>query len=644
MCGIAGWIGRVPDPRLAASGMLQALRHRGPDSEGIRMWPSAALIHTRLSIIDLSPAGAQPLANETQTIWTVFNGEIYNHRQLRRDLEAKGYRFRGRSDTEILPHLYQQYGPEFVTRLRGMFAVAIYDVAERRLLLARDRFGIKPLFYTPKPDALAFASEINALLTLPGIDTRLDPQAISDFAALAYIPAPETFYAAIRSVEPGEIVEAQVDNLRVHWRARRYYSWSIHMDSGMSVSQAADRAETLIENAVARQLETDVPLGAMLSGGIDSSLTSAAAQKSLGGSLRTFNVQFPGEDYDETWAAKSVATHIASEHQSLPMQETRGNWETITELLTHTGQPFADTSLFAVHAISRLMRRHVTVAISGDGGDEAFSGYDAHWRLGRLSRAQSFPPFALYAASALFEGMARAGLPLRRLAGRLRDIAGADDASIAQTLFGFLDEREHAALLNDCRAVLPPRRLFEKQWEHNFAGRGSALDHLSALVMEVNVRLTLPNDFLFKVDIASMKEGLEVRVPMLDEDLFTFGLSLPHDVKVKGRTGKRPLREVAHRWLPRDVARKPKRGFAVPLRSWFDKDFVRVATDVLLGPTSCLPDFFRPEAYRPLLYGLRDGAVFPQLSDEQVCARMILFLAIQLGTCKRANTAVSKYA
>src|SRR5262245_28743998 len=295
MCGIAGWLGSLPDNVGVdyAAHMVQALRHRGPDAHGIRSWPEATLVHTRLSIIDLTPAGAQPMANEDGTVWTIFNGEIYNHRELRQDLESRGHLFNGHSDTEVLPHLYEEEGSEFVKRLRGMFALAIYDSRTRTLLLARDRFGIKPLFYAPGNYRLAFASEIRALLELPGVDTRPDRQAIYDFAALFYIPAPETFYTGIRALEPGEMLEANLGADTVSWKTRTYHQWSIAPDLALTIDQATDRADALLTTAVRRQMESDVTLGTLLSGGIDSSLVSFAAQESLGGGLRTFNVSFP---------------------------------------------------------------------------------------------------------------------------------------------------------------------------------------------------------------------------------------------------------------------------------------------------------------------------------------------------------------
>jgi asparagine synthase (glutamine-hydrolysing) len=265
------------------------------------------------------------MANEDGTVWSVFNGEIYNHHELRRGLEAKGHKFKGRSDGEVLPHLYEEEGIEFVAKLRGMFTFAIYDTRRRALFLARDRFGIKPLFYAPAKDHVAFASEIRALFELPDIDRRPDRQAIYDFAALFYIPAPETFYTGIRALQPGEILAAQLDVNLLSWKTRRYRTWAITPDVEVTLEEAVERADALIVEAVRRQMESDVPLGTLLSGGIDSSLISVVAQNTHEGGIRTFNVRFPDRQYDETWAAQAVAERIGSHHTTLDMGDINGS-------------------------------------------------------------------------------------------------------------------------------------------------------------------------------------------------------------------------------------------------------------------------------------------------------------------------------
>jgi asparagine synthase (glutamine-hydrolysing) len=610
--------------------MAEALHHRGPDARGIRSWPDATLVHTRLSIIDLSPAGAQPMANEDHTIWVVFNGEIYNHRELRHGLEARGHVFRGHSDTEILAHLYEEMGSSFLLRLRGMFALAVYDTKAQRLLLARDRFGIKPLFYAPEKHRLVFASEIRAILEVPGIDTRPNPQAIHDFAALFYIPAPDTFYRGIRALQPGEILEVSLEGNEISWKTDSYHQWAITPDLDLTLNKGADRAGALVACAVRQQMESDVPLGALLSGGIDSSLVSAAAQSSTRDQLHTFNVRFSDKEYDETWAALAVARHIGSHHQTLDMDGVDGSWDHVTGLLKHAGQPFADTSLFAVNAVCRLMRQHVTVALSGDGGDEGFGGYDLYWQIARVNRFQILPAPILLWGAPLLRPVARLGLVPTWLPQRLLDLAGADETAIVQDLFCWIRPEEHRKLCLEMD-VKPVRRLFEPQWKHHLPLGASRLERLSALATEVNARLTLPNDFLFKVDLASMKESLEVRVPMLDEDLFAFGLSLPHHLKVIGRSCKKVLREVAKQKLPPKVANKPKWGFGIPVDRWVDADFRQRLRQELLGPLSTLPEFFRPESYRPIVEAFCDSRLDPRFSRQGLSQRVVMLLSLHLA-------------
>jgi asparagine synthase (glutamine-hydrolysing) len=631
MCGIGGWIGRQEGGGEVADQMRRALHHRGPDGYGVRSFPVATLVHTRLSIIDLSETGTQPMGNETGTVWSVFNGEIYNHRELRNYLEEKGHRFRGHSDSEVIPHLYEELGIGFVERLRGMFAIAIYDMRSETLLLVRDRFGIKPLFYASTKLRLAFASELKALLCVKGIDTRPDRQAIYDSAALSYIPAPETYYQGIRALQAGEILEASlIQDGAISWKTRRYWKGVIASDQSLSLPEAVDRAEELIATAVQRQLESEVPLGALLSGGIDSSLVSVAAQRMLQGRLRTYNVRFPDRKYDETSAALAVAQHIGSHHATLDMEEGQGTWERVVALLKHAGQPFADTSLFGVNAVCRLMRAHVTVALSGDGGDEGFGGYDVYWRLARIAGMQRLPA-ALWKTSALAIGpLANLAVVSPHLPARLREVAGGDDVQIVQNLFTFFQEEELRELCLDYGKMLPVRRFFVPQWEYCLHRNADRVERLSALATEANVRVTLANDFLFKVDLASMKESLEVRVPMLDEELFSFGLTLPHEFKVKGRECKQVLREVAARQLPLMIAKKPKHGFAVPVDRWVNAEFRSRVRETLLGPSSRLPEFFRPEGYKPIVEAFCSGRSEGGFSRGAIFRRTIFLLSTHL--------------
>ena len=426
------------------------------------------------------------------------------------------------------------------------------------------------------------------------------------------------------------MLQADINSGKICWEKRKYHQWSIVPDLTLTLDNAADRANALLTTAVRRQMESDVPLGTLLSGGIDSSLVSAAAQRALNGQLRTFNVRFADREYDETWAAVEAAKHIGTCHQTLEMGNDQGSWDHVTALLIHAGQPFADTSLFAVDAVSRLMRQHVTVALSGDGGDEGFGGYEFYWQIARINRIQSLPGTVLRRASLVLSPLARLGLVRRQWLQRAKEIADANDPSIIQDLFCWVRKEEHKRL---CRItdVLPIRRFFEPQWEHQLPRTASRLERLSAHATEVNTRLVLPNDFLFKVDTASMKQNLEVRVPMLDEDLFSFGLSLPHRLKVTGRTCKRVLRTIAERRLPPKVASKPKRGFGIPVDRWVTVDFKARLKDILLGSNSRLSEFLAPKAYEPLVRAFCEQRCYPGVSREGLYQRAIMLLSLQLA-------------
>jgi asparagine synthase (glutamine-hydrolysing) len=632
MCGIAGSLGRLNDDGRCSAAVLDALRHRGPDKEGSKEWEHATLLHTRLRIIDLTEAGDQPMSNEDGSVWVVFNGEIYNHHELRRELEAAGHRFRGRSDTEVLPHLYEEHGADMFSHLRGMFTVAVLDLRERRLLLGRDRFGIKPLFYAQGDGFVAFASELRALDPFPGVDRRIDRQAVADYGALLFVPAPATIYRGVRALCPGELLECRLEGERVTAEARRYHHFAIVPDEGLTYDAAVTMAERLIEQAVGRQFESDVPLGALLSGGIDSSLVSAfGMQRRADEGLLTFNVRMPDRGADETWAAQAVATAIGSAHETLEMNGGGGTWEHITTLLRQAGQPFADTSLFAADAVSAAMREHVTVALSGDGGDEGFGGYDAYWQLGAIERLQRIPRPAWRVAGHVVAPLSRAGIAPPTMARRIRDIAGAGDAGVLQALYCWIREAEHRELLAEPAEAIQTRRLFEPQWDHGHRSGTPRLERLSSHAVEVNVRLILANDYLVKVDTASMRHALEIRVPMLDEDLMDFGLRLPHRLRVQGRTGKRVLRGVATRHLPRAVVERPKQGFSVPVDRWVGPDAKATIREQLLAPSSRVTEHFDRRVYAPWVEAFHEGRPVEGISRGGLYQRVMMLLSLHLA-------------
>jgi asparagine synthase (glutamine-hydrolysing) len=468
------------------------------------------------------------------------------------------------------------------------------------------------------------------LLSLPGIDTEPDRQAIFDFAALNYIPAPETFYKGVRALQPGEILVAQLDGARLTYRNETYHQWEITPDPSLTLSKATNHAETLLETAVSQQMESDVPLATLLSGGIDSSLVSFAAQKALKGELQTFNVRFQDKEFDETWAAVAMAKFIDSQHQTLDILEGQGTWDHITGLLQHAGQPFADTSYFAVNAVCHLLREHVAVALSGDGGDEAFGGYNVYSALTKITRWQLVPTFLRRLGSGVSQQIEGLEGKAGRWANHFGNLIVADDTSMLQYLFSWVREKEHNVLCRDSD-LLPLRRLYEPHWKYHFPKGVSRLERLSAHATEINVRMRLTNDYLFKVDTASMRESLEVRVPFLDENLFAFGLSLPHSLKVEGRNCKRVLREISKTHLPQEIANKRKMGFGIPVDNWVDHDFKIRLREEVLGSTCCLQEYFQPGIYRPIIKAFCEGRSLPNISRQGQYQRVIMLLAVYLA-------------
>jgi asparagine synthase (glutamine-hydrolysing) len=630
VCGIAGSLGYPELDQATVSSLLDRLSHRGPDGRSVRAFDGATLMHTRLRIIDLSAAGDQPMANEDGDVWVVGNGEIYNHKAIRSELEASGHVFHGHCDAEVLPHLYEELGDRMFERLRGMFAIAVLDVRQRRLLLARDRYGIKPLVYAAEDGRITFASEIRALRAVAGVDLRLDLQSIADYASLLYIPSPATIHTGIRSLEPGAALDCRLgSDGRVSARRFRFHEFRIRPNDELTLEEAAERADALVADAVASQLESDVPLASLLSGGIDSSLVSFFAQRSLDRPIRTFNVEFADPAYDETEAALAVAAAIGSDHLSLALDDAGSStFESVTKLLAHVGQPFADSSLFAVDAISKAIRSHVTVALSGDGGDEGFGGYNVYWRVEAMERLHRIPYALRRVAGPLLSPLAHLPRFSANLPRRLRTLGVADDARLMEGLFAWLDEHQRNSLLLDPGSVEPTSRLFESRWAHELPADASRLARLSAHAVEINIRLLLANDFLPKVDAASMRNSLEVRVPLLDEDLFDFALTLPHELRVQGRTGKRVLRRVAADHLPADVVGRPKQGFAVPVDRWLGDGFRDDLREALLSPSSPLAAVFEASQYRPWVEAFCDRRPLASLSRSALYQRVVMLLSL----------------
>jgi asparagine synthase (glutamine-hydrolysing) len=590
MCGVAGRFHPVALPPAPGwhERAARLLAHRGPDGAGHFVDAHCELVHRRLALIDLSATGRQPMANEDGSVLVTYNGEIYNHRELRAELQRRGHRFRGTSDTEVLVHLYEDAGEALVERLRGIFAFALYDRRRRVVLLARDRFGVKPLFYATVDGQAVFASEIKAIAALPGFRPALDRQACFDYLGLGYVPEPATGFENVQALPPGTTLELGAQGARAH----HYHRVVARPDASRRLPAATDEAADRLLVAVRGQAVADVPVAALLSGGIDSSLVVAAHRRSHTRPTATFNVRFPNAGDDETPVARAVAEHCGTDHQVVDLADHTMTPDAVLDLLRHFDQPFADTSLIPTYWISRAIRdRGIICTLSGDGGDEAFGGYPSFWRLDRLLRLMRLPDWVRQATRG-------AG---SRLAGWTRDLgrqvskavaladAGRDDPAVLLAgLANYLSEAQKAELMHaDARVGLAPvYRLYEAGGGPGDLKEpgGGDLEELSRRLTESLFAVSLPSDMLRKVDMMSMRASIEVRVPLLDEGVATLGLSLPHRLKSDGRTDKRVLRRLAARWLPRAVAHHPKHGFQIPLDVMVPPDVHVALEDLLLAP------------------------------------------------------------
>jgi asparagine synthase (glutamine-hydrolysing) len=576
MCGIAGCVdahGPVPVELLAR--MAGAVRHRGPDDDGIYRSPDghAGLAFRRLAIIDLSPAGHQPMTVPGRDCWIVFNGEVYNFGELRAELEALGHAFRSRSDTEVVLHAWLEWGERCVERFIGMFAFAIWDEGTRVLFAARDRLGIKPLYYVAESDRLAFGSELKSLVAAGVPTAPLDADALADFLARGYISAPRTIYRGVRALLPGHTLtwrEGAV-TLRRYWDPLDY---AIGPGSRVQADEShlADELDELLRSSIRYRLISDVPLGAFLSGGLDSTLVVALMRAVSGADVRTFTIGFPDARQSEAAAAAAVARHLGTTHLDLTATE-RDAQDVVPLLPDIFDEPFADASQIPTYLVSRLTREHVTVALSGDGGDELFGGYDNYTRLARIApwwRA----PRALRAAAALPARLLPHGTRRRALEG----LAAADPLTYAEQVWRLFRRHEAAALVPALRGQFDDS-------EAGYAARrvaGSRMHRLEAMML-TDLERYLPNDILTKVDRASMAVSLEARVPLLDHRVVEFALGLPLEMRMRQGRTKVLLRRVLSRYVPPALTERPKRGFSVPLAAWLRGD-LRSLTATSLAP------------------------------------------------------------
>jgi asparagine synthase (glutamine-hydrolysing) len=562
--------------------------HRGPDGQGHYIDDYCELVHRRLAIVDVTSAGNQPMPNEDGSVQVVFNGEIYNHLTLRAEMKSQGHRFRSNSDTEVLVHLYEEYGADLVNRLRGMYAFAIYDRDRRRLLIARDRFGIKPLYYAVVKGQCVFASEIKAILAVADFLPTIDRQACYDYLGLGYIPEPFTGFTSIHMLPKATTMLVSAEGQH----QKKFYELHARAKSRQNLSVAVDSVSESLTQAVRSQREADVPVAALLSGGIDSSLVVAAYCRTTNASPITFNVRFPDEEYDETGVAQSVANHYRTHHRTIDLGDWAVTPESVIALLEHFDQPFADTSLIPTYWVARAIREQgIKCALSGDGGDEAFGGYGRFWRANTLMRLMELPGWAqkglIVAGSNLAQWTRDWGRQVSK-AVKLAQAGQKDSAVLLAGLSNYLNEQQKQDLVS-----VSARQSLQSVYRHFNGHKESGtydLDSLSQRMTENLFAVGLPSDMLRKVDMMSMLASLEVRVPFLDEEIVELGLDLSHDLKTDGHQGKLVLRSLAARWLPQRVAAHPKHGFSIPLDVLVSDRFHSMLQDYLLSPASKIRD------------------------------------------------------
>lgn len=603
MCGIAGGIGLSigarPDPEKVRA-MSRRLSHRGPDGEGFWISPSgrACLAHRRLSVIDLA-GGSQPMIDGTRAHGIVFNGEIYNYLELRETLARKGEVFRTMSDTEVLQRLLMREGEDGIEALRGMFAFVAWDDENGTLIAARDRIGKKPLFFIQEGECLYFASSLGALRDGLSISWELDIEALDQYLTLGYIPAPRTIYQKVYKLPAATIAISHEGTLSF----RRYWDLAQNPEPFEGgYEEAIDRLESMLETAVALRLRSDVPLGVLLSGGIDSSLVTALAARQRRDPVDTFSIGFGEDDYDESRQAAKVARHLGTRHHSLHVESSL--IDLIPQTVAHFGEPYADASALPTWAVSALARPHVTVALGGDGGDEGFAGYEWYRTAARLGSIADKVPLSAWRAASAVSGTFSSFYRLGRIARGLNILAAENFGARFAALRSFVGRWEETLLYAgelQRRSNGQPEFLIRKAFER---AQGTLLRQMRY----ADIETYLADNLMPKVDVASMAHGLEVRAPLLDQEVLRFALSLPDSYLYDARGGKRILRDLLLRHLPRELVERPKRGFSVPLGPWF-RSILRPRIEAL-GRSERLGDL-----------GLLRLSGIRKLSDEHISGR-----------------------
>lgn len=598
MCGITGYVARSEnDSSAALAASVQTLCHRGPDENNVWREGAVGLGHTRLSIIDLS-GGHQPMTSPDGRFVIVFNGEIYNFLEIREKLEKRGERFEGHSDTDVLLRAFVLDGFEkCLTQLRGMFAFAVWDRETRTLSIARDRLGVKPLVYAETQRGFLFASEIQALFGLdPSLSRAMDPQAIDHYLTFQYIPAPLSGFRSIRKLPPAHAMVVKDGRLVKQWR---YWDIDLTRRSALSFEDACEALREKMLEATRIRLVSDVPLGAFLSGGIDSSITVAAMARLGANPLKTFAIGFEEERFNELPYARQIAQYLGTEHHEMMVRPNAV--EIMPQMIDHLGEPLADNSVMPTYYVSQFARSQVTVALTGDGGDEVFAGYRRFYQIRRvewLARNGLLPVWrGARRATIALEGLARATKRHRRFpATRADEVLTLDGLARYKHLLAFYPDNEKEELLSpSLRASIGSSRTTEylqTNWER--PGGNDILNRYLYLDMVTY----MPEDILFKVDIASMANSLECRSPFLDHSLIELAMSLPGHYKLTPRgRHKHILKEAFKDWLPPGFMDRGKMGFSVPLSNWLKKDLAELVQHHLLG-SNHLSQCFKPEVIK----------------------------------------------
>lgn len=591
MCGICGiyeYASGAPADRRLVEAMAASMQHRGPDDDGFLVDGALGLGFRRLSIIDLT-TGAQPMPNEDRTRWVILNGEIYNYRDLRRELEASGHRFRTQSDTETIVHGHEQWGADVTGRLNGIFGFALWDSGAHELLLARDHLGVKPLYYYDDGRRLLFGSEIKAILQDPRVPREVDAQALAIFLAYGYVPSPRTLFRGIHKIPPGWRLRCGPRGARLE----RYWRVIPQIRSGITENEAIDEYARHLRDAVERQMVSDVPVACMLSGGVDSGVVAAIMSEIADRPVMTFSVGFEEQgDWNELDEAAETARRFGTEHHPLRIS-ARDYVDFFAESFWYLEEPVLSQSTFAFYYISKLAHEHVKVVLTGQGADEPLAGYD-RYRGERLAGSLGW-----LAGSSLSRGLVDALPRAEKLKRAARSLSERDPVVRFGQIHALFRDDERAQLLrSDVGSqladfdVLEPLRPLQAEVAH--------LGSLAQLLY-LDTRLSLPDDLLLYGDKMSMANSLEARVPLLDRELVEFVESLPVTLKMRGMTGKYIHKRAAERWLPVSTVRRRKKGFATPVDGWFQKELDGWVRDTLLNPGAACADFFDPDFVVQLL-------------------------------------------